>query len=209
MNKSLNNILNNETKIKILRLFTSRMEGYHASGREIARLIGVTAPTAHAALKELYAYHILNYEISGRNHLYTLDRKNRIVKDILLPIFQKEYAFKKDVFTFIKNAIEKRKITKDIISVLFYGSQQDEKATETSDVDIAVIVQNKNNSKIVEDIFIKDITTSFYDYFGTSLDVYIKTKQEFIQRLKKNLPPVSTLMKSYSVIYGKDPSDWR
>jgi len=209
MIKSLDNILNNETKVKILRLFTSRMERYHASGREIARLIGVTAPTAHAALKELYAHHILDYEISGRNHLYNLDRKNRIVKDMLLPIFQKEYAFKKDVFTFIKNAIEKRKITENIVSVLFYGSQQDEKADETSDVDIAIIVQNENDFKIVEDIFIEDITSSFYDYFGTSLDVYIKTKQEFIRRLKKNLPPVSTLIKSYSVIYGKDPSSWK
>lgn len=209
MRKSLDNILSNETKVKILRLLTSRMEGYHASGREIARLIGVTAPTAHAALKELYAYHILNHEVSGRNHLYALDRRNRVVKDMLLPIFQKEHAFKKDVFTFIKNAIEEKKITRNIVSVLFYGSQQSEKADEASDVDIAVIVRNENDSKIVGDIFMEDITSSFYDYFKTSLDVYIKTRREFIQRLKKNLPPVSTLIKSYGVIYGKDPSGWK
>jgi hypothetical protein len=37
------------------------------------------------------------------------------------------------------------------------------------------------------------------------LDAYIKTKEEFRVRLKKNLSPISTLMKAYSVIYGKEP----
>jgi len=209
MKNALDTILNNKTKVKILRLFTSREKGYHSSGREIARLIGVTAPTTHKALKELYAHHILDYEISGRNHLYSLNRNNRMVIDVLTPIFQKESAFKKDVFVFIKKKIEQKKIAKNIISVLFYGSQQNEQATENSDVDIAIVVHHKKDIKIVEDVFFEDISSSFYDYFGTSLDVYIKTEQDFINRLKKNLPPVSTLIKSYSVIYGKNPLNWK
>lgn len=209
MKKTLDSILNNDTKVKILRLFISRTEGYHASGREVARLIEVTAPTAHTVLKELYGYHILNYEISGRNHLYSLNRQNRIVKDMLLPIFIKEDAVKKDIYTFIKDAIKRKKISKNIVSVLLYGSQQIEKADEASDVDIAVVVHNKKDLKIIEDLFIEDITSSFHNYFGTTLDVYIKTKADFIKRRKNNLSPVSTLMKSYSVIYGKDPSNWR
>jgi len=187
----------------------SREKGYHSSGREIARLIGVTPPTAHSSLKELYAYHILDYEISGRNHLYSLNNDNRIVTDILSPIFQKEQAFKKDVFAFIKNVIKQKKIAKNIVSVLLYGSQQNEQANEISDVDIAIIVHHTKNVKIVEDVFFSKIISSFYEYFGVSLDVYIKTEQDFIHRLKKNLPPVSTLIKSYSVICGKDPLTWK
>ncbi len=209
MKRVLNIILNNETKVKILRLFISRLKGYHASGREIARLIGVTAPTAHAALKELEAYHLLKYEISGRNHLYTLNRKNRTVKDMLLPIFEKELSYKKDIFTFIKSAIKKGAIEKKIVSILFYGSQQVENVHAYSDVDIAVVVKNKDSIQIVENFFIESISSSFYDYFGTSLDVYIKPKQDFIKRLRDNLPPVSNLIKSYSVIYGEDPLKWK
>jgi len=125
--------------------------------------------------------------------------------DLLFPIFQKEQAFKNDIFVFIKNSIKQKKIEKSIVSALLYGSQQNEQANETSDVDIAIIVHHNKDVKIVEDIFFDEITSSFYDYFGISLDVYIKTERNFIHRLKKNLPPVSTLMKSYSVIYGKDP----
>lgn len=209
MKDTLTNILNSEIKIKVIRLFVSRMEGYHATGREIARIVGTTAPTAHAALKDLYASHILNYEVSGRNHLYSLNRKDRIVKSILLPMFQKEDAFKTDVFEFIKTTLSKNKVMESIVSILLYGSQQIGKSSESSDIDIAVIVRTASNLKTIEDLFIEEITASFYDYFGVSLDVYIKTQKDFTDRLNKNLPPVSTLMKSYSVIYGEDPINWR
>jgi len=209
MNDTVNDVLNSEIKIKIIRLFISRGEGYPATGREIARIVGTTAPTAHAALKELYAAHILNYEISGRNHLYSLNRKARMVESILLPMFQKEDAFKNDVFEFIKAALTKKKVMESIVSVLLYGSQQSGKSDESSDIDVAVIVRRNSDLKAMEDLFIEEITSSFYDYFGVSLDAYIKTQQDFTDRLNKNLPPVSTLMKSYSVVYGKDPINWR
>lgn len=209
MKDTINDILNSEIKIKVIRLFVSRSEGYHATGREIARIVGTTAPTAHAALKELYASHILNYEISGRNHLYSLNRKTRMVESILIPMFQKEDALKNDVFEFIKTALTKKKVIESVVSILFYGSQQSGKSDESSDIDIAVIVRRNSDLKTMEDLFIEEITSSFYNYFGVSLDAYIKTQQDFTDRLNKNLPPVSTLMKSYSVVYGKDPISWR
>ena len=209
MKDTLNKILNSEIKIRIIRFLASRGEGYHATGREVARLVGTTAPTAHAALKDLYAYHILNYEISGRNHLYSLNRKPRMVESILLPMFQKEDAFKTDVFEFIKTTLIKKKVMDSIVSILLYGSQQRGKSDESSDIDIAVIVRTEGNLKVIEDLFIEEITSSFHDYFGVSLDAYIKTQKDFTDRLNKNLPPVSTLMKSYSVFYGEDPINWR
>jgi len=209
MKDNLSSILNSEIKLKIIRLFASHGEGYHATGREVARLVGTTAPTSHAALKELYAYHVLNYTISGRNHLYSLNRNTRLVKDIILPMLDKEDDFKKDIFKFILTYLKKNKSMQRIISIIFYGSQQTEKSKESSDIDIAVIVRDNNDIKIVEDLFIENITSSFYDYFGVSLDAYIKTQKDFIDRLNKNLPPVSTLMKSYSIIYGEDPLNWK
>jgi len=209
MTDNLNSVLNSAMKIKIIRLFISRGEGYQATGREVARLVGTTAPTAHTALKDLYAYHILHYETSGRNHLYSLNRKTRLVKDILLPMFHKEDDFQNDVFRFIVNILKEKKALKNIISILFYGSQQNEKSNESSDIDIAVIVRENSDLKIMEDLFIENITSSFYDYFGISLDAYIKTQKDFANRLNKDLPPVSTLMKSYKVIYGEDPLNWK
>jgi len=58
---------------------------------------------------------------------------------------------------------------------------------------------------LLTDWFIEELAVQFSDYFGIQADAYIKTKDEFVGRMRKNLAPVSTLLKSYSVILGKDP----
>ncbi len=205
--KSLDNILNTNSKVKIIRLFTSRREDFIGSGREIARLINITPPAAHAALKELYNQDILKREIIGRQHIYRLNSSNRIVQNILIPAFKKEYSIKKDVFDFLKKKIKEKKIKNKMISLILYGSLQSSTTNEKSDVDIAIITKNKITKKEIEEIFIENISQEFHDYFGASLDSYIKTKEEFLERLKKKQPPVLKLIKSYSIIYGKDPID--
>ena len=88
-----------------------------------------------------------------------------------------------------------------------YGSLQSGSTDEKSDVDIAIVTRDERAKKQIEGIFMEDISRQFYEYFGANLDSYIKTKDEFIKRLRKNQPPVSTMMRSYSVIFGKDPLD--
>ena len=208
MEKSLDSILNTNAKVKIIRLFTSHLEDFMASGREISRAISVTAPATHTALKELYEQGILKREIKGKFHLYRLNTKSRIVKAILVPAFRKENSFLKDAVSFIVQALRKNKIANKLSSVVLYGSQYTKKATLESDIDIAVVVKNAKDIKTIEDIFIEKISSEFEEYFQIRIDTYIKTKKEFISRLKKKLSPVASLMKSYSVIYGEDPIDW-
>lgn len=64
----INKILNTEIKIKILRVFTDRQEGYQATGREVARPIGTTAPSAHAANDNMKIRVLLGF----RKHRITL-----------------------------------------------------------------------------------------------------------------------------------------
>lgn len=209
MEKSLDSILNTDHKIKILRLFICRTEEYQATGREVARLINVTAPTAHAALKDLHGHHIIQYEVSGRNHLYRLNRKNRTVMDLLLPMFSKEQKLQKDAFDFLIKMIDKQNIKKRIISIIFYGSRKTQRAHIQSDIDIAIVVKTASDVEPVENVFIDNISCEFYEYFGFSIDAYIKSKKDFINRLKLKKAPVSTLMRAYDVILGEDPLFWK
>jgi len=94
---------------------------------------------------------------------------------------------------------------REIVSILFYGSLQKKTATETSDVDIAIITGDQADKDQVEKLFLEDISSRFHQYFGAHLDTYIKTQDEFLKRLRKNQPPVSTLIKSYTLVFGKDP----
>ena len=207
--KVLDNILNTNSKVRIIRLFISKREDFIAAGREIARLTDISAPAAHATLKDLCNLDVLSRKIIGKQHLYKLNINSRIVKNILIPAFKKELSVKKDVINYLKNEIKTKRLTDKIVSLIFYGSLQKRSETETSDVDIAIITKNEADKEYVRKIFLEDISARFHEYFGAYLDTYIKTQDEFIIRLRKNQPPVSTLIKSYTMVCGKDPLDMK
>lgn len=202
---SLDTLLNTKTKVKIIRLFISRTDDFRASGREIAKWIKASPPAAHSALKELYSQGILRLEIIGGQHIYGINPKNRLVKGILKPGFKKELSLKEDIRSFLVKKIKGTNISHKIISLVLYGSLQRSQATHRSDADVAVIIKDKKDLRMIEDAFIENIGVQFSEYFGFHLDAYIKPKEEFLYRFKKHLSPVSALMKSYSVVFGKDP----
>jgi len=203
----LDDIIDSKVKVKIARLFISRAENFKAPGREIANLIGVSAPAAHAALKELHKHNILFLELIGKQHIYRLNVKNRFVEDILAPIFKKESLLAKDVIKFIKDAVMRSAVKAKIVSIILYGSLQRGRMRDGSDVDVAVIIKNSDDLSIVEKMFDEFITGLFYERFGLHIDLYIKAEEEFIRRVTKKLSPVESLLENYSVIYGKDPLD--
>jgi len=203
--KSLDDILNSKSKIAIIRLFVSKTADFKASGREIAKLTHFSPPAAHTALKELYNQGILKLDIIGKQHIYALDGENRVVKQILKPMFEKEVSVKEEIKEYLARQAREAGIKDKIVSLILYGSLQRGQTHRQSDVDIAVIIKDKKDRAEIEDKFWNVIAVKFNDYFNAHLDTYIKTKDEFRFRLKRNLPPISTLMKSYSIIFGKDP----
>lgn len=207
--KKLDDILNTKSKVKIIRLFISRGGAFMASGSDVAKLIGLTPPAVHASLKELYDNDILHRDIVGKQHIYRLNTPSRIVNEILKPAFQKEYSIKEDIRDFLVKKIKDYKVSTAIKSLILYGSIARGETHHSSDCDIAIVVKNIRAKKKIEDLFIEKISSEFSRYFGMSLDAYIKTSDEFLIRLKKRLSPVNSLMKSYMVIYGRDPMDYR
>ena len=209
LEKRLDDILDTRSKVKIIRLFTSRREDYMASGREIAKLVGVTPPAVHAALKDLLNHDILKREIIGKQHIYRINSSSRIVKEILKPAFQKEVSVKNDIGKFLSNKIKEHGLSRSVMSLLIYGSIVKGEAHHYSDCDIAVIVKDDASKRLVENMFIDTISKEFSDYFAVHLDCYIKTENEFVKLLRGKRPPVSTLMKSYVIVYGKDPAGYK
>jgi len=200
----IEDIVDSPSKLAILRVFSSR-RGLKATGRQIAKLVGYSAPSTHNSLKNLHDRNILKLDIIGKQHIYALNEEDRIVQKIIRPLFAAESNFKNEIRDFLLDEFKKNKIKAKIASLILYGSMQTEKAKKGSDVDVAVVVSRAADIRTVEDAFSSGIIPRFKAYFGVQVDPYIKSADEFKQRLKKNMPPVSTLMKSYSVLYGKEP----
>lgn len=197
-------IVDSPSKVAILRLFTAR-KNFKATGRQIAKLVGYSAPSTHDSLKSLHERNVLKLDIIGKQHIYTLNEDDRIVQKIIRPMFAAESNVKNEVRDFLLKEFKRTKIRTKIISLILYGSMQTETAKKGSDIDIAVVVPRAANLQPVKNVFLSEISPRFKAYFGVQMDPYIKPAAEFKERLKKNQPPVSTLMKSYSVLYGKEP----
>jgi len=209
MNNKLDSVLDSKSKVKIIRLFTSRTKDFMASGREVARFVKLSPPTAHSALKKLLDEHIVERHIIGNQHIYKLNYAHRTVKEILSPAFGKERMLKDDIAHYLVAALKRHKLLSPIESLILYGSIARGITRSESDCDIAVIVRNEKSRGKIEQCFLDAISPQFFSYFGIHLDPYIKTSTEFTQRLESRLPPASTLIKSYLVIYGKDPLEYR
>ncbi|NLE91895.1 MAG: nucleotidyltransferase domain-containing protein [Elusimicrobia bacterium] len=197
-------IVDSPSKVAILRLLTAR-KNFKTTGRQIAKLIGYSAPSTHDSLKDLHSRNILKLDIIGKQHIYTLNEEDRIVKKIIHPMFAAESNIKSEIRNFLLKEFKRIKIKAKIASLILYGSMQTETAKKGSDIDVAVVVSRAVDLNSVENVFLSEIAPRFKAYFGVQLDSYIKSSADFRQRLKKNQPPVSTLMKSYSVLYGKEP----
>lgn len=200
----VDDIVDSPSKLAILRVFASR-EGLKATGREIAKLAGFSVPSTHESLKDLHDRNILVRDIIGKQHIYSLNEQDRIVQKIIRPMFEAENNYKQEIGDLLLEEIKKAGIKSDIVSLILYGSVQEKTAQKKSDVDVAVVVSKAVNVDRVFEIFNSVIGWRFKSYFGVHLDFYVKSATEFRKRVKKNLPPVSSLMKSYSVLYGKEP----
>jgi predicted nucleotidyltransferase len=201
----LDGILDSRTKVRIIRLFVSRTEAFAASGREVAKWTALSPPAAHAALKTLLDRKVLKREILGKQHLYSLDRSGRIVRNILIPAFRREGALKEDIRNFLFRRIGDAEAEGLIVSLILYGSLALGKTHEASDCDIAVVVMHTKAKERLEKLFQDGITDEFYSEFGIHLDPYVQTIKEFRKKMKNMRPPISTLMLGYEIILGKDP----
>jgi len=203
----LDAILDSKAKVKLLTFFAGHGSGFKTTGRQAACQSGISAPSAHAALKDLYSLGILHREIIGRQHIYSLNQTARAVKDILLPAFKKDFSLKNDIKDFLLKKVGDLGLTHRISSLILYGSFQNDNAGKGSDVDVIVVVKSKADVEKVVDVFLGKIYPPFYEYFGVHLDAYVRSCQDFIIRLKKKQPPLVGLLDSYSVIYGQDPRE--
>ena len=141
----------------------------------------------------------------GKQHIYSLNEEDRLVQKVIRPMYKAVSGLKEEIGSFIKKEMKREGIQKSVVAAYLYGSIQQGGAVAGSDVDIAVVVAKTSDIDHVSEVFVSTIAPRFKSYFGAPLDPYVKSSDEFRGRLKKSQPPVSTLIKSYSVLYGKEP----
>ncbi|HED06893.1 MAG TPA: nucleotidyltransferase domain-containing protein [Ignavibacteria bacterium] len=192
INNVLNSMLSNKSCLKVLRVLNGLAVGI--SGRETSRLAQISLRAAQIALRELESLHIVNKQFGNRENLFSLNRNNYLVKNIITLIFKEENNFKKKIFKIITGQL------KDLTeSIVLFGSAARLEETVRSDLDVC-IVYSKNKREINR--IISSISDKLYKEFGVLLAPFFITKKEFISRAKKRKPPLNNLLTEGKVLSG-------
>ncbi|MFH1654945.1 MAG: nucleotidyltransferase domain-containing protein [Pseudomonadota bacterium] len=173
--ESLDEILGSVVKVKIMRHMVTGHEG--KTGRGLSLIASVSQPTAMKALEELVAQGVLTKKIVGKSYSFNLNNDNIIVKEGLIPLFRLENNL------LGKFAKELQDILKDkILSALIYGSIARGNSTNTSDWDILLLCDEKEDINKLRETISNELTT-LAKIFSSNLDIKIMSVPEFHQRL--------------------------
>lgn len=198
--KPLDEILNTEAKIRILRFFCRTSAEWN--GSQIAKEIKITPAATHSALRALQKEGVLTLRNMGKTHVYSLKEGSFLVSNLLKPLFTKEDDILDTIIALIKRKISASKIKRDIISAALFGSVSASQERSTSDIDLIVLVENSKIKPVAERL-LGELDQKISKQFGNTLSPYINTRSEFKAKHKKGLAVVKSILKTYRLIYGE------
>lgn len=198
IHNALDNILNSESKLKILRQL--HKTGEESSGRQIAKEIGVSPAACHKYLQELYIQKVLAFRIIGNNHLYSLNNRNIIVDTIVKDIFQKESELPATLGKMILEGINKE-IKVKIVSIAIFGSISKKTEKPSSDIDLLMVVKDKKDIEEIEEMIYK-VSEAVSNKYGSSISPYIQAMNDFKKKYAVKMPVIMDIMSSHLLIMG-------
>ncbi|TET68148.1 MAG: hypothetical protein E3J56_11765 [Candidatus Aminicenantes bacterium] len=199
IHQPLNKILNNETKVRVLRfLYSNDIEW---SGRRIAREIQISPATCHKALQELYSEGIVLLRNVGKTYLYQFNHDNYVAKELLHPLFKKEERLLKVISRLLRDEFSE-KVKERVVSIALFGSVEKKEDRPDSDIDLLVLVARAKDKEKIERAF-DNLNEKTMRLFGKIVSPYIESVSGFRRKYKQGLPVVKEIVQSHKLISGK------
>jgi len=195
-NKLLNHVFSGPSQIAVLRALYLHKSGI--SGRETSRIAGISPKAALQALTGLEILKIVNRVIGGRDHLFTLNRENYIVKNGIIPLLNSENSM---LDTLLANI--KKHISKYSLSIILFGSVARGEEISSSDLDILIVIKETVSEKEVFDKLAL-LRSGSEEVYGVHISPLILTLKKFRKLYKSDSVLIKSLRTDGKVIYGKN-----
>ena len=186
-------ILGKKNNIKVLRHLIKHKD-WQFNITELAKDTNINKGILSRLIDNLEKENIIKINRKGKIKLFSVNKENLFIKEVIMPIFEKED-------TFYYSALDKfvKKIKNDVVSIIAYGSVVSGEIKLTSDIDILVIINKKN--KILEKK-INELKKEFLDN-DLLLRVDLININELRKLYKTKEPFIKTLIKNHKILYGK------
>jgi len=193
---SLLDVLTSKTKIKIIKFLLNHEASM--SEREIASVLKVSHMSVNRTMRELAELNFVNFVTIGKAHLWSVNRKSYAFR-VLSELFKGVSGIKEpleDLKKILLNNLPKTLIKK----VVLFGSIAKGSERSNSDIDVFVLVKDKQSKKKL-DSQIDKLSNICFEAYGNRLAPYILTEQEMEH--KKNLKIISEVNKGIQIFPKK------
>ena len=187
-------IFQEKYSVRVLKTIISSPDGCNIT--EVSKELKISKSVAFKIINSLRDENILVSFTKGKRKVYKLNEENYFVKELIKKIFELE----EQVVGEVKNLIVKKSKQIKTLSVILYGSFLTPKFDFKSDIDLMIIVKNKNEvKKGIERI------TKFFADKGLTLFVDVIELSEFKKLYKIKEPLITSIIKNGVTLEGKHP----
>ncbi len=183
---SLLDVLNSKTKVKIVKFLLTHEASM--SEREIASILKVSHMSINRTMRELSDLNFVDFITVGKAHLWRVNRKSYAFKTLSTLI--KGVSGIKEPMQDLEDILLKHLPKSLIKKVILFGSIAKASEKPSSDIDIFILVKNKQG-KVKFEQSIEKLSNVCLEVYGNRLAPYILTEQEFKQ--KKNLKLIADI----------------
>ncbi len=188
------NILGTKNSIKVIRTLVKHKD-WEFNISEFSKDTKINKGVLSRIVKKLENENVIRVNRKGKILLFKINKDNLFIKNIIIPLFEKEQTFFKE---HLKNKLIKLK-EENVLSVILYGSYASGEANLTSDIDIMVVIKNKTNSLINKSDNLKNELLKE----DILLRIDIINLSEFKKLYKLKEPLLKSIEKNHKVLYGK------
>jgi predicted nucleotidyltransferase len=192
LNKNLVEAFDSRAKMAVAKYIIK--PGFMMSGRELAKLCGVSHSWAISILKEFEDINFISSRRVGKTVIWTA-KTNSYAYYTAEKLFGSGQMFKP--ITQLKNMIKEGLKNEPVKKAVIFGSVAGETEEASSDIDLFVQTGTISEKKRVEKV-LKGISTRCGEIFGNVLHFYILTANEFKQ--KRGLVLVKNIEKGITII---------
>jgi predicted nucleotidyltransferase len=189
-------VLNSKTKVKIIKFLLTHEASM--SEREIASVLKVSHMSVNRTMRELSDMNFVDFVTIGKAHLWRINRKSYAFR-VLSEMFKGVSDIPEPLGDFKKILL--KKLPKTFIKrVVLFGSVAEGSERTNSDIDVFILVKDKQSKKKLE-TQIEKLSNLCFEVYGNRLAPYILTEQEMKQ--KKNLKIISEINKGLEIFPKK------
>jgi len=189
---SLLDVLNSKTKIKIIKFLLTHEASM--SEREIASILKVSHMSVNRTMRDLADMNFVDFVTIGKAHLWRVNRKSYAFR-VLSELIKGVSGIKKPLEDLKKILL--RNLSETLIKrVILFGSIAEGSERTNSDIDVFVLVKDKQSKEKLEPE-IEKLSNICFEAYGNRLAPYILTEQEMKQ--KKNLRIISEVDKGIQI----------